>query len=433
MKKLLALLWFVCQLSVAQIGVTPGTGVPGVITDPMPAGKLFVDPATFPGRRFGNNSDRVKVTCDPTTSNTCTSGVVTSKVPAIDAVTYNTAGQPINTGSFRVLCKLSHVAFDDPIVYPGEAGRTHLHGFSGNTSTRAASDLINMTTSGNSTCDGGTINRSGYWFPLLVFHCPVEDNRGCVQHGQPGSRDGHIFFPETSNFYYKCGMDFGCDGINWAPAGLRMIIGSPNDTLGSQMPGRFDCYRLNTSTGGEDPALSSYGGIGTVGGPLGATASFDHIPSTAEGTAIGGCDELNIFVQFNSCWDGVNLDSPTHASHMAAPDFYLGCPSDHPNHIPEITLNVHISVNNADLDYLRLTSDQPYSSGIPPGRSLHADWVNGWNQSAGSCAGYGSMSCTDMIIHNCYLKGRTPQAEGDCHDDLLGTLPDPDDRGLTLY
>ena len=43
-------------------------------------------------------------------------------------------------------------------------------------------------------------------------------------------------------------------------------------------------------------------------------------------------------VSVPQCWDGVNLDSPDHKSHMAYP--VGGCPSTHPVPFPEITVNV---------------------------------------------------------------------------------------------
>ena len=42
-------------------------------------------------------------------------------------------------GVFATLCRFSHEAADDPIVFPGQAGKSHLHTFFGNTTTSAAS------------------------------------------------------------------------------------------------------------------------------------------------------------------------------------------------------------------------------------------------------------------------------------------------------
>ena len=73
---------------------------------------------------------------------------VAAMVPAVDkakipkgSVGYSsellapTTQQPMYTdiGAFRTVCEFSHMAFDDPIVYPGQPGRSHLHVFFGNT------------------------------------------------------------------------------------------------------------------------------------------------------------------------------------------------------------------------------------------------------------------------------------------------------------
>ena len=60
------------------------------------------------------------------------------------------------------------MAFDDPIVYPGQVGKSHLHVFFGNTGANANSTAASIAGSGNSTCDGGTVNRSAYWVPALI-------------------------------------------------------------------------------------------------------------------------------------------------------------------------------------------------------------------------------------------------------------------------
>lgn len=50
-------------------------------------------------------------------------------------------------------------------------------------------------------------------------------------------------------------------------------------------------------------------------------------------------------VRFPTCWDGVNLDSPDHMSHMAYPSsgtFESGgpCPSTHPVQVPQLFYEV---------------------------------------------------------------------------------------------
>ena len=44
-----------------------------------------------------------------------------------------------NRGNFAVACPYSHSLMDDPIVYPGQPGASHMHDFFGNVATDAFS------------------------------------------------------------------------------------------------------------------------------------------------------------------------------------------------------------------------------------------------------------------------------------------------------
>src|SRR5436190_8376748 len=57
----------------------------------------------------------------------------------------------LDQGVFATLCRFSHEAPDDPIVYPGQAGKSHLHTFFGNASTDAASTYDSLRAS-DTTC-----------------------------------------------------------------------------------------------------------------------------------------------------------------------------------------------------------------------------------------------------------------------------------------
>ena len=69
-------------------------------------------------------------------------------------------------GAFRTECTLSHTSMNDPIVYPGQRNAAHWHQFFGNTA--ADENFSNAESRGNSTCTGGTLNRTSYWAPALI-------------------------------------------------------------------------------------------------------------------------------------------------------------------------------------------------------------------------------------------------------------------------
>lgn len=284
--------------------------------------------------------------------------------PRITRATYAKYNGEFGVGAFRVNCSLSHMAFDDPIVNPGAPGTSHLHAFFGNNAVDAYSTTRSITTRGNSTCTGGTLNRTGYWAPAVI---DTRTNRPVLPWGENGLQA-----------YYKTGYR-GVDPktIVAMPAGLRMIAGSAKST--SPQPNGI----VNYSCDGRRPVAPQ--------------ASF---PNCSPG------DRLLMAVEFPQCWDGKNLDSPDHKSHMAygqwRPNLSQpgGCPRTHPVAIPSITQNFRYTVPSTGMSSWRLASDT-YSG--PAGYSGHADWWNGWDPAT-----------FDRVVRNCLRGGF------DCQMNLLG-------------
>jgi hypothetical protein len=263
---------------------------------------------------------------------------------------------PTTVGAFREPCRFSHMDFNDPIVFPGQPGLSHLHNFQGADNADAFSTPDSLLTSPSGSCAGGTLNDTSYWMPALT-----------------DTRTGQPLVPSSTNFYYKLGyLGVKAGTVQPFPKGLRMIAGNskstapiPNDAI----------WRI---------------GLECVSGGGHQTS----IPSCAIG------DELNLAIIFPQCWDGKNLDSPDHQSHMAYPTG-TGCPSTHPVPLPEISLNTHYKISEANSGtWLKLSSDN-YSG--PGGYSMHADWFNGWDDATNKA-----------WLTNC-INGNM-----DCHDQLLG-------------
>ena len=127
---------------------------------------------------------------------------------------------------------------------------------------------------------------------------------------------------------------------------------------------------------------------------------------TVANCAVG--DEVQMWIAFPQCWDGVNLDSPNHQSHMAYlnyanPPQFSVCPSTHPYEIPAITEILHIPVLPGENPlHWRLTSDMTSLAG-GGGLSAHADWMLAWN-----------LTTFSAFVVNC-LNGQV-----DCFVGLLG-------------
>ena len=99
---------------------------------------------------------------------------------------------------------------------------------------------------------------------------------------------------------------------------------------------------------------------------------------------------MRMAIPFPQCWDGKNLDSPDHKSHMAYPELntvpggwtaerQYRCPRTHPVVLPEISFIVEYDVTpTSNPKTWRLASDT-YDTGKPGGYSRHGDWINGWD------------------------------------------------------
>jgi hypothetical protein len=254
------------------------------------------------------------------------------------------------TGAFRTNCDYSHMLYDDPIVFPGKPGAAHLHAFFGNTDVDAYSTQDSIKNSGKSTCRGGIANRSAYWVPALIDGA-----------GKPVK-------PLSIDVYYKSGYNgIAPAAVKPFPSGLRMIAGSAKSSA-AQERAYWGCHQ-------------NY--IGHPG----------NIPQCKTG------DKLVMVVEFPQCWDGKNLDSADHASHMSH-TVSGKCPSTHPVPIPAITFNVLYPVS--DVKGWRLSSDM-YDKALPGGYSAHADWFEGWDPKV-----------SEAFVKNCV----NPAV--DCHSHLLG-------------
>lgn len=83
-------------------------------------------------------------------------------------------------------------------------------------------------------------------------------------------------------------------------------------------------------------------------------------------------------VFFPSCWDGKNLDSADHKSHMAYPieNYNSGnCPDTHPVHLVSIFYEMFIPVDQYSYDG---AGTWVFANGDPTGRGFHGDFQNGW-------------------------------------------------------
>ena len=100
-----------------------------------------------------------------------------------------------------------------------------------------------------------------------------------------------------------------------------------------------------------------------------------HIPTCQQGRL------LELTVMFRQCWNGRDLDSVDHKSHMAHPNFQGQCPSSHPVLLPQITLHATWYLGASGTQGFYLASDMMLPPGAPAGQGLHADFFEAWEPS----------------------------------------------------
>ncbi len=234
-------------------------------------------------------------------------------------------------GQFRMACNYSHFSYDDPIVFPGQPGKSHFHMFFGNTRTDAFSTTESLVNSGGGSCNGFELNRSGYWTPALL------DGKG------------NAVVPDRIILYYKTKRTSEVQGM---PQGLKMVAGNVSDES-------FEVsQRLGWSCGKSGTSYNK----------------SNQIPTNC------GDDPINAYVQFPPCWDGKNLDSADHQTHVAFVPDSQACPDSHPVRLPQITILLYFPPGDSSGWYL--SSDRSDGASTAPGATLHADWFGGWNDSA---------------------------------------------------
>ena len=255
------------------------------------------------------------------------------------------AKRGLHGNNFYVNCRFSHTASDDPIVFPGEPGRSHAHTFFGNASADAHSTVASLR-GARTTCRPRS-DRAAYWVPTLF-------------------RNGREIRPAKGQFYYNLR---GYDQMRPFPPGLKMIGGDAHATR----PQSTDV--VYWSCGGSAVHTKPSTTAPTCGlvhaafkGMIRKCPSCPLVPHTYE-TDVKTFLELH--VNYPDCWDGTRLDSPDHMSHMAHSRDYV-CPASHPVKLPLIRLTIRYPL--ADGRAVQLASGGQLTG--------HADFVNAWNQRA---------------------------------------------------
>ena len=261
-------------------------------------------------------------------------------------------------GAFRFVCGgKGKLAYDDPVVFPGQPGKSHLHQSWGNADFSAATTPASLQASAVTDCNNTpySLNRSLYWMPALLNDQAeaVQPDLVVVYYKQWSSDSGPCI-PGATNFVGKC-------------------LGIPNQI-------RF-VFGWNMM----DPTAPVKGASWTCGGET--AHNLEDLFATGKCTVgtVLTADTLG-----PNCWDGKYLDTPDHRSHTAYADYdtkgrYF-CPATHPYAIPQeenkaqwtVTADMlAIGSGGTPRPRIYLASDAMLP-GAKAGETLHADYMEGW-------------------------------------------------------
>jgi uncharacterized protein DUF1996 len=233
-----------------------------------------------------------------------------------------TASPPLNGVNFISVCGFAHFAPDDPIVYPGRPGLSHLHAFVGNTSTSASSTLATLRVAGTTCKRAG--DTAAYWMPALLV-------------------DGKPQTPLHADVYYRRTTNAK---VTPFPPGLKMLAGN--------------AYAVKPQS-----ILVTYWDCGDL----------SDVPRGSSVPDCGTGSTLRLRVNFPDCWDGTRLDSPNHRLHMAY-SVNGRCPRSRPVAVPGISVIYSYAMPSV--------ANTAAEVNLASGGQLtgHADFINSWNQAA---------------------------------------------------
>ncbi|KAK4114702.1 hypothetical protein N656DRAFT_749231 [Canariomyces notabilis] len=251
----------------------------------------------------------------------------------------------------------------DPLVTPGINPSPHLHQIIGGNAFNVTMDPAMGDIAERATCTTCQFSEdlSNYWTAVLFFKARNGSYHRVPQIpniGFEGSNGGMtVYYMQDGLANYQ-----QTSKVTAFKTGFRMLIGE------ASYRSRADAARFRQIT---------YTCLQDLGTRFPETMDFPKKPCPAG---------IMANVRFPTCWDGKNLDSPDHMSHMSYPEsgtFESGgpCPASHPVRVPQLmyeTIWDTSKFNAADL--WPEDGSQPFvwSMDDTTGFGSHGDYMFGW-------------------------------------------------------
>ena len=262
---------------------------------------------------------------------------------------------PDVVGAFRFICNPGDLLADDPILYPGQPGASHLHQMYGNTGVNASSTHQTLRASGDSTCGG---DGQGLAAMLNELGLAVKPEFISIYYKSRPNTDPTVSDPANPKYMGQAVP---------IPNGLKMIFGFDPTGVNSAPTGDayFDCN-----------------------GPTAKSAHYASIDAVVAANACpaGQGNKLGWIIDAPSCWSGKAVDSIDHRSHVAYPIIatvagtpYKKCDANHPYVIPGFKQGAwYLVPAGADLAKWDF-SCRNMTPGKPHGFCGHADYFEAWS------------------------------------------------------
>jgi hypothetical protein len=248
-------------------------------------------------------------------------------------------------------CAHSHYNSDDPIVFPGVQGATHLHDFLANNTTDYAStynSLLAAQSPWNSTCPSNTKDTAAYWFPAVLENS--SSGNSCTSPNSSSPRCTIYYRDDNVSATYRAAHL----PEPW-PAGFKMLAGNSHATSVAENPylGREIYYGCsNNSTGKLTAPVACSTGYGSI-----------HIG-------------------FPNCWSGTDLTSDMGGYNAYAPGDSAHdslrypssgvCPTGFEHLQSRLIIRVEYPQNGNPASAISLSSGATYT--------IHGDVWNAWDQ-----------------------------------------------------
>lgn len=257
-------------------------------------------------------------------------------------------------GAFRFTCGgEGPLSYDDPVVYPGKPGASHLHHVWGNTKFDSFTGPAELAANAETNCNYGpySVNRSSYWMPALVHDGKTVIKPDLVAvYYKRSARGGKQCDPNSPDFVGIC---------TELPNDIRFVFGW--DVARPTAPVKGASWYCTGGTGGHFKTLTEVWASGCKAG-----------------------DTLVADTTAPDCWKGPGLlDAADHRSHMAYSGWYTDdgkrhCPAGYPYLIPQQENKAMWTVTADMVGRIGLSSDHMLA-GAQPGQTLHADYMEKWD------------------------------------------------------